>query len=212
MAYDQLILHRIHDLELKVPAVAAKKKAGKVVEVGVPAHTKQISRDVVIVNGIVEHFNWVVEKHGLQHSNVKFKLYIDSGDGSFNVLASVINEHQDPEIMDTKVEQPGNMLFGVNRVLVLAYVEGIQETYLNIRKILELLNLKDLKFKVCADLKIVNIILGLSGHGGKYSCAFCYGECTLAAGPVRTFRHHKEQYNMYLEAGSPVSSTMLCWL
>ena len=76
--------------------------------------------------------------------------------------------------------------------------------YLNIRKILELLNLKDLKFKVCADLKIVNIILGLSGHGGKYSCAFCYGECTLAAGPVRTFRHLKEQYNMYLEAGSPV--------
>ena len=86
--------------------------------------------------------------------------------------------------MDTSLEQPGNMLSGVNRVLVPAYVEGIQETYLNIRKILELLNLKEVRYKVCGDLKIVNILLGLSGHGGKYACTFCYGECNLVPGPV----------------------------
>ena len=87
--------------------------------------------------------------------------------------------------MDTSLEQPGNMLSGVNKVLVLAYVEGIQETHLNItRKILELLNLKEVRYKVCGDLKIVNILLGLSGHGGKYACAFCYDDCNLVPEPV----------------------------
>ena len=86
--------------------------------------------------------------------------------------------------MDTLLEQPVNMLSGVTRVLVLAILEGIQETHLNIRKILELLNLKEVRYKVCGDLKIVNILLGLSGHGGKYACAFCYGECNLVPGPV----------------------------
>ena len=124
MADDQLILHRLDDLELKVSAVPVQKnKDGEVIKDGVPAHIEPITRDVVVVKDVAEHFKWVIEKRGLQDTPVKFKIYIDSGEGSFKVLASVINEHQDPEIMDTTVEQPNNMLSGVNRVLVLAYVE-----------------------------------------------------------------------------------------
>ena len=179
MADDQLILHRLDDLELKVSAVPVQKnKDGEVIKDGVPAHIEPITRDVVLVKDVAEHFKWVIEKRGLQDTSVKFNIYIDSGEGSFKVLASVINEHQDPEIMDTTVEQPNNMLSGVNRVLVLAYVEEIQETYNNIRRILELLNFKDLKFKVGGYLKIANIILFSSGHGEKYSSAFCYCECS----------------------------------
>ena len=103
-----------------------------------------------------------------------------------------MDANHDPEIMDMRVEQPGNRLTEINRVLVLAYVEQIQESYNNLKRILELLNLKDIRFKVCGDLKITNIILGLSGHKGKYACAFCYGECTLVAGSIRTFRHLRE--------------------
>ena len=88
------------------------------------------------------------------------------------------------------------MVTGVIRVLVLTYMEEIQGNYSNIIKILELLNFKDLKFKVDGDLKIANIILFLSGHGEKYSCAFCYGECNLVAGLVSTFCHLNKQYNI----------------
>ena len=133
MADDQLILHRLDDLELKVSSVPVQKnKDGEVIKDGVPAHIEPITRDVVVVKDVAEHFKWVIEKWGLQDTPVKLKIFIDSGEGSFKVLASVINEHQDPEIMDTTVEQPNNMLSGVNRVLVLAYVEEIQETYNNI--------------------------------------------------------------------------------
>ena len=105
MADDQLILHRLDDLELKVSAVPVQKnKDGEVIKDGVPAHIEPITRDVVVVKDVAEHFKWVIEKRGLQDTSVKFKIYIDSGEGSFKVLASVINEHQDPEIMDTTVE------------------------------------------------------------------------------------------------------------
>ena len=172
-------------------------------EAAVPAQKKAITKDVIVVKDVAELLDWVVEQRGMERSSVSVKIYIDSGEGSCKVLATVMDASHDPDIMDTSVEQPGNRLTGVNRVLVLAYVEQIQESHTNLRRILELLNLKDIRFKVCGDLKIVNVILGLSGHGGKYACAFCYGECTLVAGPICTFCHFWEQLTMFQKAGCP---------
>ena len=172
-------------------------------EAAVPAQKKAITKDVIVVKDVAEHLDWVVEQRGMERSSVSVKIYIDSGEGSCKVLATVMDASHDPDIMDTSVEQPGNRLTGVNRVLVLAYVEQIQESHTNHRRILELLNLKGIRFKVCGDLKIVNIILSLSGHGGKFACAFCYGECTLVAGPIHTFCHLWEQLALFQKAGCP---------
>ena len=81
-----------------------KNKYGNVFMDGLPAHTEPITRDVAIVKNVAEHFNWVIEKWGLQYTHIKSNIYIDSDEKSFKVLASVINEHQDPEIMNITVE------------------------------------------------------------------------------------------------------------
>ena len=91
----------------------------------VPIHIKAITKDVVIVKDVVEHLDRVVEKRGMERSSVSVKIYIDSGEGSCKVLATVMDANHDPDIMDMRVEQPGNRLTGVNRVLVLDYVEHI---------------------------------------------------------------------------------------
>ena len=58
VADDQLVLHKLDDLELKVTATKAKKDdTGKVIEPGVPAHVKTISRDVVAVKDVNDHFD-----------------------------------------------------------------------------------------------------------------------------------------------------------
>ena len=63
VADDQLVLHKLDDLELKVTATKAKKDdTGKVIEPGVPAHVKTISRDVVAVKDVNDHFDWIVEQ------------------------------------------------------------------------------------------------------------------------------------------------------
>ena len=141
---DQLELITSDNFEMKVKAVPAKKdKKGKVLVPAVPAHIKTITKDVVVVKDVEKHLEWVVEQRGMERSSVKVKVYIDSGEGSCKVLATVMDENHDPEVMDTKLEQPGNRLAGVNRVLVLAYVEGLQETHKNMETILVLLNFKE---------------------------------------------------------------------
>ena len=97
MIYNQHILHRLDKLEFEVSAVpVCKNKDGEVIKDGVPAHIEPITRDVVVVKDVAEHFKWVIEKRGLQDTPVKFKIYIDSGEGNFKVVASMIIEHQDP--------------------------------------------------------------------------------------------------------------------
>ena len=57
----------MNNFELKISAQKAKKdKEGNVVEAAVPAHTKAITKDVVIVKDVVEHLDWVVEKRGMR--------------------------------------------------------------------------------------------------------------------------------------------------
>ena len=161
-----------------------------------------ITKEIVTVRNVMDHFHWVVENQKMDHNQTKFKVYIDSGEGSLKVLASITEKHNDPEVMISSLEQPNNRLSGVNRVLLLAYVEDIEESHHNMRIILDLLKFSNVNFKICADLKVVNILLGISSHGGKFACAFCYGESLPVAGPTRTFRHLKEQYEMYIADGA----------
>ena len=52
------------------------------IEPGVPAHVKTISRDVVAVKDVNDHFDWIVEQRGMDKSQAKFKIYIDGGGGA----------------------------------------------------------------------------------------------------------------------------------
>ena len=45
-------------------------------------------------------------------------------------------------------------------------------------------------------------MLGLSAHGGKYSCAYCLGVADLDSGEYRTFGHLQDDYTSYLQNGS----------
>ena len=51
---------------------------------------------------------------------------------------------------------------GVNTVLILGLVRGVQESNYNIERLIKLLKLNELKYTVAADLKLVNCLLGIS--------------------------------------------------
>ena len=73
-------------------------------------------------------------------------------------------------------EGPVEKLTGVNRLLILAEVEGGQERHYNIRKLLEKLDIQNLPGLVLVgDLSITNIYLEISKHGGKFACYICEG-------------------------------------
>ena len=68
------------------------------------------------------------------------------------------------------------LYIGVNRVLILALVENVSERYYNVRSILEVVKLGDLKCTLALDFKLVNVILGISVSMCERHC--CIYNCT----------------------------------
>ena len=60
----------------------------------------------------------------------------------------------------------------------MAAVKDIPESHHKMRKLFEKTHLNDLKFHIASDLKLLNIIQGISAHGGKHSCLYCNGTDT----------------------------------
>lgn len=54
-----------------------------------------------------------------------------------------------------------------------AYTTVLKETYENIKSILDVIKYKDFQWKVCADLKVIAMLLGLQGGFTKYCCFLC---------------------------------------
>ena len=105
--------------------------------------------------------------------------------------------------VDLKEEAPGERLSGVNRLLPLAVCPNIPETHHNLRQIMEHLKLHKIKnMFIVMDLCLLNVVLGISSHGGRHSCAFCDGTSTLKSGNLRTFGHLSQKYQEYLAAGA----------
>ena len=184
---DQLSLERIQNFEQKIAA----RRGGKG-EKGVPAHEIEITRDAVVVKDVSKMVDWVVTERGMVKQQTVVRGSMDGGGGSLKILASIFQESE-----LSRAEQPGFLLTGVNRILLLAFVEDLQESWHNLRILLELVNLSSISYRLAADLKLINIVLGISSHSGKYACFICYGECHLSSGPLRTYQHLKDMYEKY---------------
>ena len=104
-------------------------------------------------------------------------------------------------------EKKGQKNTGVNRTLILAHGEGWSENHSNLRTIVQLLNLEEVEFALAADLKLLNIFLGLSSHSGKHACLYCEGTMGLEAGVPRTFSRIITQHADY-EAGGAIKADM----
>ena len=64
---------------------------------------------------------------------------------------------------------------------------------------------------IVGDLKIYNVMLGISSHGGKYACAFCLGISCLDSGISRTFGHLQDHHSSYKKAGAnPMQMQNFC--
>ena len=73
--------------------------------------------------------------------------------------------------VDPGSQGPGDRMTGVNRLLLLAEVDGGLERHHNVRLLLEKLNLHLLPgLDLVGDLCITNCYTGISKHGGKYAC------------------------------------------
>ena len=88
----------------------------------------------------------------------------------------------------------------------MALAEDMQELYHNIRIVVDKLQLNNIDCCFATDLKLINVLLGISSHSGKHACAYCDGEMSLVAGVLRTFGNLEEWYNKFMEDRSKQES------
>ena len=112
---------------------------------------------------------------------------------------------------DPSLEPKGELLSGVNRLLPLALCPGVPEKHHNQRQLMEHLQFHKVPhLRVVMDLCLLNAILGISAHGGKFSCSWCNGPSTLQSGTLRTFAHLKENHQKYMATGSNPAKMKEC--
>ena len=88
--------------------------------------------NVSIVKNSKEFAKKVIEARSLNEEKVKIRVVVDSGQGSLKIAANVFDSDIDPEVMIGDQEGLEEKFTGVNRLLILAEVEGGQERHYNI--------------------------------------------------------------------------------
>ena len=157
-----------------------KKKKKKEIE------KKEVN--VTIAKNSLRLAELVIAARGLDREKVRCRVVIDGGQGSVKVCASIFESDADPDIVIGDKEGPGEKMTGVNRLILLAEVEGGLERHHNIRLLLERLKIHLLPgLDLVGDLCVTNTYLGISKHGGKFACFVCEGPSTLESSELRTF-------------------------
>ena len=79
-------------------------------------------------------------------------------------------------VIDTTDPPPSGVLLdtGVRKTVIIAAVEKIKETYDNIKLILsKIKNFHKIKYYICSDLKLINMISGIQSCSAKHPCPYC---------------------------------------
>ena len=152
-----------------------------------------VQLDLVYLEDTEAFITHVIGERDLDEEKVIVRVGLDGGQGSFKVVGSIFetNSHQ--------VDTPGEKLAGANKLLVFALAEDLSENYHNVRLVVEKLGLANLDCCFASDLKLINVLLGISSHSGKHGCAYCDGEMTLQLGELRTFGNLAEWHLKLME-------------
>ena len=155
-------------------------------------------KNIAIVKNLRVFLQKICEWRNISPADAWYRVCQDGGGGSFKSVVSVMDKGIDPS-----KEDKGEMLSGVNRLLPLAVCPGVPERHFNLRQISEHLQFHLIpNLRVVVDFCLLNAMVGISSHGGKYSCSYCEGASTINPGRPRTFGSLKKRYAEYQKAGS----------
>ena len=140
----------------------------------------------------------VIHQRGMNPSKALVRIGTDDGQSSLKTVCSIF----EPDELEN--QSKGAKDSGVNKVLILAFVENCDETRNNVKTIMDLINLKpdDIDFVKAQDLKMTNFELGIKSHSSTHACYICDGTKTFESGEIRTFDSIRDNYNRYLADGA----------
>ena len=121
----------------------------------------------------------VCEKRGLCEDDIKIVLGIDGGQSKLICTMAIVpkDELDKKARMAQENVKDRSKSTSTKRCLVIARIDQVPENYTNVTILMSKLNLPELRkdFCVVADLKLVDIMVGIQSTSSMHPCPFCDG-------------------------------------
>ena len=121
--------------------ITVETRGRKRSKLGPRTERKEVSveRDITILQNPKGFIDSLIQKRNLFPPDVIKGVNTDSGDNSVKMIVNVFDKHQDPEITFLGRDKKGSQFSGVNKAIILAYCEDLEENHSNLCLILGLL-------------------------------------------------------------------------
>ena len=91
---------------------------------------------------------------------------IDGGKGILKIVANFIPKNSSKSTSKHRDS-------GARKSIVVFAAEGVDETYFNINKAIDMIELNRINFRMSSDLKCLSLIIGIQSQSSKYPCTYC---------------------------------------
>ena len=141
-----------------------------------------VKRPVIFCSDALKLLDGVIEKRDLEFERFDFKIGIDGGGGFVKICQNIVRRQEEETTKKRRLYKDGiegeaHADTSVHKLLILAIVPDVPETYENVSDIWKMVDLKPLEeygdVKIAADLKLCNIMLGLQSHASNHPCSWC---------------------------------------
>lgn len=158
---------------------------------------------IVFCNDIPALIKHVCETREIEFEATNVKFGIDGGGGFLKVCLTIMLK--EVETRSRKTIDRTHRFSSVKKLLIIAIVPDIPETYGNMMTIFNLLDINqlDFDFTYAVDLKLANILGGIQAHGSSYPCVWCeapkcdFGTEKARSYPVRSLGSVKQKSQEY---------------
>ena len=133
-------------------------------------------KHLVYCTNVAELISQLVTKREASANHI-LKIGIDGGGGFLKVCLSIL----DYEVVEseTKFSYKDGLkrdIFkdgGVKKLIILALIEDVKETYSNIKQLVDLLEIGTDKYFFAFDMKLANIYFGIEAASSTHPCSWC---------------------------------------
>ena len=169
-------------------------------------------RTTILVQDADNFIQGMIKARGYNPSTSLVKLGLDGGGGFFKITINIIDKERE---VKSPTQKSSRRLFSqgvapetqkdssVKKLFIIALVPDIPESYENMKVLFNELKLDRVKCVVATDLKLANIVLGLSAHGAIHSCCWCEANSRdwSRGGSIRTLGKIRQNYQNFCQAG-----------
>ena len=149
--------------------------------------TKEIikaDRTAVVCNDVDSLVKFIIDERGLAIHDTRVRLGLDGGKGSLKITLNILTKQA--EDLNSPIKKATRYSYaqgsqsrkfqdsGVKKLIIIAIIENVTESYDNIKLLLDELDLEKIEHFSTLDLKALNIICGIESPGAaSFPCPFC---------------------------------------